>query len=165
MRVLGIDPGPLHKWTGVVLVDFNKNSIEDKGLIHNTDMISWIRERRQLFDVCGIEVLQAQGCQVQQTTFDTGHWGGRYAQVVYDLGKPVYEIFRRKIKIHLCGKSSTGDTQVSAACRDRFKPTGGGKDPWKGVKGKPGPLYGISKDMWSALAIAVYTNETWKPSV
>lgn len=34
---------------------------------------------------------------------------------------------------------------------DRF----GGKDAAIGRKATPGPLYGITKDLWSALAIAI----------
>jgi hypothetical protein len=58
---------------------------------------------------------------------------------------------RRAVKLALCGDSRAKDANIRQALIDRF----GGKDAAIGRKAAPGPLYGISRDVWSALAIAV----------
>jgi hypothetical protein len=58
---------------------------------------------------------------------------------------------RRAVKLALCGDSRAKDANIRQALIDRF----GGKDAAVGRKAAPGPLYGISRDVWSALAIAV----------
>ena len=63
--------------------------------------------------------------------------------------------------MHLCGNNSAKDSNVRQALIDRFPRSGGGKTPQIGTKGDPGPLYGIKKDEWAALGVAITTLETW----
>ena len=49
------------------------------------------------------------------------------------------------------------DANIRQALIDRYGP---GKDRAIGRKLSPGPLYGLSGDCWSALAVAVTTTET-----
>jgi len=57
---------------------------------------------------------------------------------------------RRAVKLALCGDSRAKDANIRQALIDRF-----GGSAAIGRKTAPGPLYGISRDVWSALAIAV----------
>ena len=57
---------------------------------------------------------------------------------------------RRAVKLALCGDSRAKDANIRQALIDRF-----GGSAAIGRKAAPGPLYGISRDVWSALAIAV----------
>ncbi len=57
---------------------------------------------------------------------------------------------RRAVKLALCGDSRAKDANIRQALIDRF-----GGSAAVGRKAAPGPLYGISRDVWSALAIAV----------
>ena len=57
---------------------------------------------------------------------------------------------RRAVKLALCGDSRARDANIRQALIDRF-----GGSAAVGRKAAPGPLYGISRDVWSALAIAV----------
>lgn len=59
---------------------------------------------------------------------------------------------RRDVKHHLCGGSQAKDAQIREAMIDRF---GGTKAKAVGLKKNPGPLYGVSKDVWAALAVGV----------
>jgi hypothetical protein len=60
---------------------------------------------------------------------------------------------RATVKAHLCRSAKAKDSNVRQALIDLF----GGKENAIGTKKTPGPLYGISGDVWAALAVAV----TW----
>lgn len=93
---------------------------------------------------------------VGKEVFDTCLWIGRFMETWSSQCQLVY---RKDIKIHLCGTVRAKDANVRQALIDRHEPTGGGKVPQIGTKQKPGPLYGIKKDVWSALAVAVYYDD------
>jgi len=59
--------------------------------------------------------------------------------------------------MHLCKNNRAKDANIRQALLDRFPATGGGKAPQIGTKKQPGPLYGVTSHLWSALAVAV----TW----
>jgi hypothetical protein len=63
---------------------------------------------------------------------------------------PVVLLPRRAVKRALWGDSRAKDPNIRPARVDRF-----GGVAAIGRKAAPGPLYGISRDVWSALAIAV----------
>ena len=86
------------------------------------------------------------GMPVGKTIFDTCIWMGRFIE---SWGGPYRLMPRREVKLHLCQSARGNDATVRAALMDRF-----GTDPI-GTKRRPGVLHGISKDIWSALALAV----------
>jgi len=96
-----------------------------------------------------IEKVEGYGMPVGVEVFDTVYWSGRFAQAADPL--PVHRIGRKAVKLHLCGSMRAKDPNVRQALLDRFGPDAIGR------KAAPGPLYGISGDVWSALAVAV----TW----
>jgi hypothetical protein len=55
-------------------------------------------------------------------------------------------IYRKDVKMHLCGSMKAKDSNIRQALIDRHG------EP--GTKNSPGATYGISKDVWSALAVA-----------
>jgi len=59
------------------------------------------------------------------------------------------------VKLHLCGSARAKDTNIRQALIDRY-----GGSAAIGKKAAPGPLYGVSKDVWSALAVAVTAADT-----
>ena len=59
------------------------------------------------------------------------------------------EVLRRDVKLHVCQSPRAKDANVRQALLDRFGPPG--------TKKAPGTTYGITKDTWQALAVAV----TW----
>lgn len=99
-----------------------------------------------------IEMIASQGMSVGQETFDTAMWVGRYAEVWDQCRLNTMLIYRREIRLHLCGSSRAKDSNVRQALIDRF----GGKDKAIGKKSSPGPLYGVSGHAWAALAVAVF---------
>ena len=86
------------------------------------------------------------GMPAGKTIFDTCIWMGRFLQA---WGGPYRLMPRREAKMHLCLSARGNDATVRAALMDRF-----GADPI-GTKKRRGVLYGIHKDIWAALALAV----------
>ncbi len=63
----------------------------------------------------------------------------------------VARIKRLEVKIHLCHDSRAKDANIRQAILDRF----GGKEKAIGRMATPGPLMGVSGDLWAALAVAI----------
>lgn len=99
-------------------------------------------------DVVVIEKVESYGMAVGAEVFDTVLWAGRFAEAAHRV--PVVLLPRRSVKLALCGDSRAKDANIRQALIDRF-----GGSAAVGRKAAPGPLYGISRDVWSALAIAV----------
>lgn len=65
---------------------------------------------------------------------------------------PVELIYRRDIKIHLCGTVKAKDGNIRQALID--------KHGAPGTKKSKGPTYGVSGHLWAALAVADYASRT-----
>ena len=100
-----------------------------------------------------IEMIASYGMPVGREVFETCVWIGRFLQQWRGSSALVY---RKDVKLHLCGQPRAKDANIRQALIDRF----GGKEKAIGRKHQPGPLYGISADVWSALAIAVTFADT-----
>lgn len=91
-----------------------------------------------------IEMVASYGMPVGREIFETCVFIGR---VIERWGQDYKKVYRKDVKLHLCGQPSAKDSNIRQALVDRFGPPG--------TKKSPGKTYGISKDVWSALAIAV----------
>jgi hypothetical protein len=163
MLVLGVDPGNeesawiIYKSDGTICA-FEKEANEKvlwrmSGLptanaVHPfnlQDMCSGLAAGWSL-DHMAIEMIASYGMAVGQTTFDTCVWIGRFIQAWG--GKDYTQVFRKKhVTPHICHNARANDSNIRAALIDKFGPPG--------TKKNPGKTYGISQDVWSALAIAV----------
>lgn len=94
-----------------------------------------------------IEKVACYGMPVGEEVFETVFWSGRFAQA-YGAER-THQMPRIEVKSHLCHNSRAKDANIRQALIDRF-----GKP---GTKKHPGTLYGITGDLWAALAVAV----TW----
>ncbi len=97
-----------------------------------------------------IETLHVRGMPTAQQEMETQFWAGRFVQ---SIGLPFTQMRRIDEKMVICGHPRAKDGNIRQALIDRW----GGKEKAIGKKKTPGPLYGISQDVWQALAIAV----TW----
>jgi hypothetical protein len=149
VTIFAIDPGTTQ--SGWVL--FNGSGVIDSGVHDNHDVLQWVKAG-QGADLLAIEMIAGMGMTVGQTTFETVRWIGRFQQAWKDP-EAVKLVYRRQVKQHLCGNQQAKDKNIRTALLDKFPSTGGGKVPQVGVKGKPGPLYGVSTHAWSALAVAM----------
>src|ERR1019366_6572924 len=106
-----------------------------------------------------IEMVASYGMAVGASVFDTCVWAGRFiecwSRTGFDRDWAAGRVFRREVKLHLCGSARAKDANVRQALIDRY----GGKEKAVGRKKTPGPLYGLKSDCWSALAVAITAAE------
>lgn len=144
--ITAIDPGTRQSaWlaysvTDREVLDFNQEA--------NTALLRRIRADGLYGDTVLIEQVESYGMAVGAEVFETVRWAGRFEEAAHPAD--VILLPRRAVKLRLCGSAKAKDANIRQALIDRF----GGADAI-GRKANPGPLYGISRDVWSALAIAV----------
>lgn len=142
--LLAIDPGP-EQSAYVRYAD----RLHEFGILKNQELLKLLRKR--VADNMSCEGVASYGMPVGKETFDTCIWIGRFAEA---WGKRWSLIYRPNIKMFLCGSLRAKDSHVRQVLLDKFGP---GRQKAVGTKRAPGPLYGITSHMWSALAVAV----TW----
>lgn len=148
--ILAIDPG-FERSAYLALVNGGPSFF---GMRSNADLLAMIREGIASDATVVIEQIESFGMAVGREVFETVRWAGRFEEAAEHHGVPVVLLPRRRVKLALCGSSKAKDGNVRQALLDRF-----GGSAAKGTKRSPGPLYGISHDVWSALAIAVTAEE------
>lgn len=147
MIVLAIDPGNEQSAYVVLGEQGNLHSfakLPNHSVLHN---LPGMRDAN-LVDALAIEMIASYGMPVGREVFETCVWIGRFIEA---WGGPYTLVYRKDVKLHLCGQPRAKDSNIRQALIDRY----GGKDRAVGKKATPGPLYGVSADVWSALAIAV----------
>jgi hypothetical protein len=108
-------------------------------------------------DQCVVEMVASYGMAVGAEVFNTVKWIGRFVEAFAMANRVEPDTLeRRPVKLHLCNSAKAKDGNIRQALIDRF----GGKDKAIGSKKNPGPLYGVSGDVWQALALAVTYAET-----
>lgn len=95
------------------------------------------------------------GMPAGKTVFDTCVWIGRFTELyhLYTGKEPIY-IMRREEKLNLCGNMKAKDGNIRQALIDRFGVVG--------TKKNPGWFYGVSKDVWAAIAVGVSYHDIYK---
>jgi hypothetical protein len=150
MYVLAIDPG--NTQSAWLLYDRNIEAPKDFGIESKTELLLRIKNFKAK-STTRLAVLMRFG----KSVFDTCVWIDR---LIDAWGWPTYtQIYRLDVKMHLCHDSRAKDGNIRQAIIDRYPASGGGKIPQIGTKKQPGLLYGIKKDLWSALAIAITVSE------
>lgn len=159
MRILAIDPGNVKSaW---LLYDTETKTPIDFKIEDNEVLLTKIRDfPGRLFTYLAIEMIASYGMPVGKTVFDTCVWIGRFIEAW--KGKSYKQIYRMDVKMCLCKSTRAKDANIRQALIDRYPATGNGAIPQIGTIKQPGPLYGISKDVWSALAVAVTYSEILK---
>jgi hypothetical protein len=148
--VMGIDPGTMQTafavWNGQAVLDF--------GIVPNAILLNMIRDDRWPSVTAYVEMVASYGMPVGREVFETVLWIGRFIEAFDRHGLPLDRpsrpwqlVYRQAVKLHFCHSVKAKDSNIRMALIDRFGPPG--------TKRKPGTLYGIKKDIWSALAIAV----------
>jgi hypothetical protein len=151
--VLAIDPGNVQ--SAFVLYD---GEIKSSAIIANDALVEGIKNLESPFTLA-IEMIASYGMPVGKEVFDTCVWIGRFVQANYEAHHLEAEntlIYRKDVKMHFCQSMRAKDSNIRQALLDRF----GGKDTAIGTKKAPGPLYGVKADAWSALAVALYYQDT-----
>ena len=151
--VLGIDPGPTQSGWCVYLPDTHR--VLSCGVAPNAQMLDRLQSIR--YSRVAMEMIASYGMPVGREVFETCVWIGRFMQAMA-LPESVDLVYRKDVKMHLCGTNKAKDGNVRQAILDLFPRTGGGATPQVGTKGQPGPLYGVSTHAWPALGVAITSN-------
>jgi hypothetical protein len=154
MTVLALDPGT----TQSAYVLWDGRRVLDAAILPNTTLIE-ILACGQLpsgqinCDVLACEMIASYGMAVGREVFETCVWIGRFLQAHRGPHRLVY---RKDVKLHLCGSPRAKDANIRQALLDKYGPVG--------TKGKPGPLYGVRSHVWAALAVADYCTGVEAPN-
>ncbi len=158
MSLLAIDPGP----TQSAWLELAHGRPVDFAIMPNEDVLGILQGLAP--DALAVESIASYGMAVGAEVFETCVWSGRFIQRWLDGVEAwgdcpgiVHRIFRRDVKLHLCGSARAKDPNVRQALIDMYGP---GKEKAIGKKASPGPLYGVTSHVWSALAVAVTAEHT-----
>lgn len=147
MRLIGLDPGTTESaW---VMIDNGVPVEHEKE--PNAVVLQNLRLGYWGMPLLCIEGIASYGMPVGKEVFETVRWTGRFQEAWESRTGMVRIVYRREVKLFLCESVKANDASIRAAIIDRY----GGKDAAIGVKARPGPLYGIKADRWSALAVAL----------
>lgn len=147
-NILAIDPGPTE--SAVLLWDGTGLKYAEQ--MTNPELIRWIRCNWPSDYIMAVEMVACYGMPVGAETFETCLIIGRLQEIWSQKQNKFALMYRKEIKLHLCGNLRAKDSNIRQALIDRFGAVG--------TKKNPGPLFGVSKHLWSALAIAVTYQET-----
>ena len=155
--IYAIDPGTTQ--SAYVVMD-RHGTIDWAGIETNDEVITRIRRQAVSCKVAhwqsepwhlAIEMIASYGMPVGREVFETCVWIGRFIEAWNESGYLSSLIYRKDVKMHLCGTPRAKDANIRQALIDLY----GGKDKAIGKKKAPGPLYGFKKDMWAALGVGV----------
>jgi len=143
-----IDPGPTQSGWCVLA----GGRVLSSGVLPNSDMLERVASR--IYATMAIEMIASYGMPVGREVFETCVWIGRFVQAWHDP-ESVKLVYRKDVKMHLCGTTKAKDGNVRQAIIDLYPASGGGATPQIGTKAKPGPLYGVSSHAWPAIGVAL----------
>ena len=146
--LLAIDPGTTH--SGWVL--YENGQVQGSGVGDNAHILGDLI----YYSHCdiAIEMIASYGMAVGKEVFETCVWIGRFVQVAGP--DRVRLVYRKDVKMHLCGSARAKDANIRQALIDLY----GGKAEAIGTVKKQGPLYGVKSHAWAALAVAVTAANT-----
>jgi len=148
--VLALDPGT--DVTGWALLDHGV--VIGSGVMPNHDVLASLSlyidsHGWMCAEVLAIEMIASYGMPVGREVFETCVWIGRFIEAWEDRYRLIY---RKDVKMHLCGSPRAKDANIRQALLDKLGP--------QGNKANPGPTYGVKSHAWAALAVAVTAAET-----
>jgi hypothetical protein len=143
--ILAIDPGTTESgW--VLLAD---GRVKASGIDGNETMLAFIDGHAA--DTLAIEMIASYGMAVGREVFETCVWIGRFQQA-WRNPSAVRLVYRRDVKLHLCGSPRAKDPNIRQALIDMLGAPG--------TKRQPGPTYGVTSHAWAALGVAVTAQAT-----
>lgn len=153
--LLSIDPG--NEFSAYCLIDMNTYKLIKFGKVANQELKDYLQSS-EFSDICSnnhmyfsIEMIASYGMAVGQTVFETCVWIGRFIEIMCCNHQYIY---RKDVKMNLCGTMKAKDTNIRQALIDRFGEVG--------TKKNQGFFYGFKADIWSAYAVGVTFIDTCK---
>lgn len=153
MKIFAVDPGCT--MSAYALVELPDLRIIEKGKAPNEEVIELCRSlSSDIADLAAIEMVASYGMPVGREVFETCVWIGKFLGAMPISATTVY---RMDEKLCLCHDTRANDASIRRALIDRYA-----KHDFKtgrGTKKNPDTFYGVSADIWSAVAVAVTTFE------
>lgn len=150
MKLLAIDPGPTQSaW---LVYDTSLQKMCDWRKDDNDAVRRMLRTHDA--GLLAVEMIASYGMAVGKDVFETCVWIGRFTEcwvAARGQSRGPIRITRKQVALHVCNSPRANDANLHRALIDRFGP--------KGTKKDPGPLYGLAKDGWAALGVAVTAAE------
>lgn len=142
--IFAVDPGP--EKSAYAVLDSDLRPVEF-GILQNCQLLCKIAGWRQGSFV--VEMVASYGMAVGREVFETVFWIGRFYEAATHF-RARDRVYRMEVKQNLCHDSRAKDANIRQALIDRFGVVG--------TKKNPGWFYGVSKDVWAAIAVGV----TWR---
>lgn len=151
MTILALDPG--NTQTGYAVLEMPEFRLIKFGKTDNTSLLTLVANSDVLYDVdaVAIEMVASYGMAVGREVFETCVWIGRFHQAA-DHPNTHY-VYRKDEKQILCGSLKAKDANIRQALIDRYAKHD--LKNGKGTKANPDVFYGVSKDVWAAIAVGV----------
>lgn len=154
--VLAVDPG--NEFTAYVALRGDRK-ILGFGKIPNHEFLPFFRNRIAdgVMEAVACEQIASYGMPVGAEVFETCNLIGRLQEIA-DGVVPLHLIVRLEVKLAICRSPKANDSAIRTALIDLYGAPGTRKNP--------GPTYGITKDVWAALALAeTYRSGEFRPYV
>ena len=138
--IIAIDPGNIE--SAYCMMDIDLKPVEF-GKVKNDDLLTML-EMSTYEHKTVIEMIASYGMPVGKEVFETCVWIGRFHQASFH--PPAY-VYRKDVKMHICGNTRAKDANIRQALIDRFGPVG--------TKKEKGHFYGFKSDIWAAYAVGI----------
>ncbi|HSW63359.1 MAG TPA: hypothetical protein VLH56_08620 [Dissulfurispiraceae bacterium] len=152
--IIGIDPGA--EKSAVVIYQHDYKQILHAMILSNAELVREIASIDLPYHTAPtvvIEWINNMGLPVGNSVFETCRQIGRMEAAFIREGWRVELLSRNAIRMQLCGRTAgVNDAVIAQAVINRF---GEDRQQAVGTKKNPGPLYGIKRDLWQALAVAI----------
>lgn len=163
--IFAIDPGNVQ--SGYAIIEMPDFNLVKFGKVDNGELLLLLEKyggRRWCYGdphVFAIEKIASYGMAVGKDVFDTCIWIGQFVHALKDWNKAY--VYRKDEKIYLCGSMKAKDSNIRQELINRYA-----KHDFKngkGTKKNPDTFYGVSKDVWQAIAVGVTYYEMQKEGV
>lgn len=148
--IFAIDPG--NTQSGFARLEMPNFKLCDFGKVDNNTLLKMLEEYNpNAADVFAIEMVASYGMPVGKDVFETCVWVGQFIHAIKGLQYDF--IYRKEEKIALCGSMKAKDSNIRQALIDRYAQFDFKNG--KGTKANQDTFYGVSKDVWAAIAVGV----------
>lgn len=153
-NVLSIDPGTTQSAWSVLL---GGGEVSMFGKEPNESLLQALRAKGRgwhTVDFLVVEGMTSYGKPVGTEVFETLVWTGKFLEA-WEPGE-TDRISRRDVKKVVCGTTHSRDSDVRRCVIERYSEEA--LDAI-GTKKAPGPLFGVSGDVWAAIAVGLAWRE------
>jgi hypothetical protein len=147
--IFAIDPGNTE--SGYAVIEMPEFRLVEFGKVANEELLETIECFPLTSYDFAIEMVASYGMPVGRDVFETCVWIGRFIESARPRKHSF--VYRKDEKLCLCGSLKAKDGNIRQALIDRYAKFDFKNG--KGTKNNQDTFYGVSKDVWQAIAVAV----------